>query len=69
MLPLAHVNAESPPIYVLSHFHADHYQGLHVDWAKQAVAGARIHCSTVTSKLLEGVFNLPRDVVKGHAYL
>lgn len=47
--------------FFLSHFHADHYGGLR---KRNLPAGARVYCSSVTSRLVKALLSIPEAFIR-----
>ncbi|CAD7955144.1 unnamed protein product [Amoebophrya sp. A120] len=65
--------ADDPPVYLLSHFHSDHYMGMEKHWESPVCnastgVNARIYCTHTSGKLLEMLFNLRPGLVCGKPY-
>jgi phosphoribosyl 1,2-cyclic phosphodiesterase len=52
-------SSEPCQFWFLSHFHADHYQGLQSEWT----AGV-IHCSTITANLVVKIIGVDPSFVR-----
>ena len=53
-------------IFILSHYHADHYQQLPREHKYRGPA--QIHCTTITANLLRQVHQVPSELVVAHDY-
>lgn len=59
-------------LFVISHFHSDHFMGMELNWRPERALASRlskVHATKTTAILLKNCFRVSESLVVGHDYL